>query len=210
VGRYSQERIALIANGDLVNPEAIRERIRSFPILVAVDGGLKHCHALGLQPDLIVGDFDSTLPSLLESYSGIARLQVPREKDQTDLEIAIQEVMGAETQEVTVFASLGGRADHTLGNIVLLSRYAGRLFLESDRERLFVIDQTVTLDCAVGQTISLIPLNGPVHGVTTQGLQWELVGCTLDKNFIGISNVATRSQVVIQVADGDLLCCVLF
>jgi thiamine pyrophosphokinase len=94
--------------------------------------------------------------------------------------------------------------------LILLSRYPGKIFLESDNERLFVIDKHSKFSTNPGQQISLIPMNGPVTGVRTQGLKWELDGKTLDKQFIGISNEATKSQVSISVEKGDLLCCINF
>ena len=71
-----------------------------------------------------------------------------------------------------------------------------------------MIDKSVELACMPGQT-SLLPLNGPATGVTTQGLKWELSEATLDKHFMGISNIALQNKVRIQVAHGNLLCILL-
>lgn len=205
---FAHTRLALICNAPIGTPKKTKERLATFPVLIAVDGGLNHCHALGLRPHLLVGDFDSADPELLKSYSDIPQKRHPREKDETDLELALTLLFQPHVEEITVFGALGNRTDHTLGNVILLSRYPGKLFLESDRERLFVIDQHVELAVRPGQFISLIPLNGPVKGVDTEGLKWPLKNATLDKQFIGISNEATGSQVTISVKEGDLLCCI--
>jgi thiamine pyrophosphokinase len=90
----------------------------------------------------------------------------------------------------------------------LLSRYQGELVFESESETLFLLPKHVVLSVNVGQTLSLIPLNGPVSGITTSGLKWELKDRILDKYFVGISNVATKNEVVVSHESGDLLICI--
>jgi thiamine pyrophosphokinase len=191
----------------LDHSQEMKSRIAAFSLLAAVDGGAMHCQQLGLKPDLIIGDLDSCPADLLEYYSDVPCKRFPVDKDETDLELALNELMQPDIQEITVFGALGNRIDHTLCNILILSRFPGRLFIESIHERLFVIDKTISLSCSIGQILSLIPLNGPVTGIETDGLKWNLSKNALDKNFIGISNQAVKSQVHITVGHGDLLCC---
>ena len=200
-------RIALVCGAPVENPEKIKAQITRFPCLVAVNGGTNHCIKLGLRPDLIIGDLDSADPNLLKIVSNIPVKSYPKDKDKTDLEIAL-ELMSQSADEMTVFGGLSGRTDHLLGNLILLSRYPGKVILESEKESLFVIDGKVSIPTYPGQLISLIPLNGPVNGIRTKELKWPLVNATLDKQFVGISNEALSSQVEISVADGDLLCCI--
>src|SRR5262249_12740601 len=154
--------------------------------LVAVNGGINHCVSLGLRPDLLIGDLDSADPHLLKSVSNIPIKSYPKDKNKTDLEIALK-LVSQNGEELTVFWALSGRTDHLLGNLVLLSRYPGKVFLESEKERLFVINKKASFSTYPGQIISLIPLNGPVHGIRTKELKWPLQNSTLDKQFIGIS-----------------------
>jgi len=90
-------------------------------------------------------------------------------------------------------------------NLIFLTRYPGKIFLETETEILGAIDKTLELTTHAGQGLSLIPLNGPVQGITTDGLKWEMHEGVLDKSFIGISNQATGKEVVISVKQGDLL-----
>ncbi len=200
-------RMALLCGAPIGNLEIIREKISGFPYLVAVDGGLNHCAALNLRPDLIVGDLDSAHPDFLKKFSTIPVKSFPRDKDKTDLEIAL-EIVCQNADEIIIFGALGGRSDHLVGNLILLSRYPGKVFLESEKERIFVLDKEESISVSPGQYISLIPLNGPVKGIRAKGLKWPLENATLDKQFIGISNEAVSSQVEISVAEGDLLCCI--
>lgn len=207
---FSHTRIALICGASISDPAKIKKRIANFPVLIAVDGGANYCHLLGLKPDLLIGDFDSAKPEVLKHFSDIPQKRFPTDKDHTDLELATELIFHSQVEEVVVFGALQDRTDHTLSNLILLSRYPGKLFLESSNERLFVIDRKVMLETYPGQQISLIPMNGPAKGIHTHGLKWELSGKTLDKHFIGISNEATTSEIEIAVQEGDLLCCLNF
>ena len=204
---FSHTRIALICGAPINDLVKIKKRISEFPVLIAVDGGANHCHELGLKPDLLIGDFDSAAPEVLKSFSQVPKKHFSKDKDQTDLELAAELAVHSQVEEVVVFGALQGRTDHLLGNLILLCRYPGKLFLESENERIFVIDGKTTFETTIGQQISLIPMNGPAQGIHTHGLKWELSGKTLDKHFIGISNESIESPIEISVQKGDLLCC---
>lgn len=198
---------ALVASGEIGEREPTRKLLLSHKGVVAVDGGLVHCHGLGITPELIVGDLDSIPQDLLKIYSHVRTLSFPVEKDETDLELALELVFQEEIQRVYVYGALGGRLDHLLGNVILLTRYPGRVFLETENELAFVVNKTVELSCKEGQTVSLIPLNGVVEGISTTGLKWELDKASLNKYFIGISNRCISNKFIVTVEKGDLLCC---
>ena len=195
---------ALIANGEF--SEASAEKVRKCDRIIAVDGGLNHCHKWGLSPQLIIGDMDSADEAALAAFEGVLRKPFPKDKDKTDLQLAVEYAFADGESRLVIFGGLGRRIDHSLSNIILLTLFPGKLYIETESELLFVIGSKVTLCCDRGQTVSLIPLNGPVHGITTQGLKWELQDGSLDKHFVGISNVALHDKVVISVEQGDLLC----
>lgn len=204
----SQKRVAILCTAPIADLSHIKKRITSYPFLIAVDGGANYCLEMGLHPDLILGDLDSIDPYALKSFPNIPLKHYPVEKDKTDLELALEFAFHSQTEEIAVFGALGGRTDHTLVNTTLLSRYPGTVFLETETERLFVVPKSVELSVELGQTISLIPLNGPVKGICTEGLKWPLREGTLDKNFIGVSNEAIQRSVTISQSEGDLLCCI--
>ncbi|MES2121868.1 MAG: thiamine diphosphokinase [Chlamydiota bacterium] len=206
----SLKRIALVCSAPLSDYSIILQKLRNYPQVIAIDGGADHCKAMGITPDLIVGDLDSISASTLDLFKETPVEKFPRDKDYTDLELALSTVDWTEVDEVTVFAALEKRSDHTLTNLIILSRYPGKLAFETEETRCFAIDKTVTLEMTPGQTLSLIPINGPATGVTSSGLKWELQNHTLDKHFVSISNEATGSSVRVSVAEGDLLCFVSF
>ncbi len=203
------KRVAIICSAPIADPEFVKEKISEYPILIAVDAGADHCLKLGLKPDLIVGDFDSISQETLLAFGSVPKKHYPTNKDETDLELALKLSIHPQTEEITVFGALGGRTDHIVGNLILLTRYAGKVFFQTESERLFIIKDHVEIPTKIGQIISLIPMNGPAHGITTHGLKWQLQDGSLDKNFIGISNQATGASVTISVQEGDLLCSIM-
>ena len=71
----------------------------------------------------------------------------------------------------------------------------------------FVVRDQATISGEPGDTVSLIPLGGEVHGVTTSGLVYPLTEDTLPFGpALGVSNEMTTSQARVQVRDGLLLC----
>lgn len=198
-------RIVLIAHGTFFNSDKLLASLNTFDQIIAVDGGLNYCRQFHIQPHLIIGDFDSVQKSLLAHYSDIPKIHFPTDKDKTDLEIAIEHAMTRGT-ELSVFGALGGRADHTLYNLSLLTRYPGKVTFYNEEEKVSALLHKTKIEMSPGQKISLLPINGPVLGITTRGLKWELVNASFDPHFMSISNEAMKTEVEISFQKGNLLC----
>jgi thiamine pyrophosphokinase len=198
---------ALIANGAIHNPSALASRIKHYQEIIAVDGGLYYLDLMGICPDLIVGDLDSIPQELLKKYSHVPIHSLSIDKDKTDLEWAVELLIAkSEIEKITIFGALEKRSDHALGNLHILRRYPRRVSIESETELIFAIQGKSEISCKIGQTISFIPLGGPVTGVTSKGLKWELFNASFDKNFMSISNICLNSSIQISIVEGDLLC----
>jgi thiamine pyrophosphokinase len=200
---------ALVANGGLDNPALIARFVRKCDYVIAVDGGLHHCEAMGVRPDCILGDFDSVEASLLEKYDDIPQLTFPADKDFTDLELGIEKAWEREPDKVFLFCALGKRTDHSLYNLQLLGRLPGKLWIETETETLYAIEGQHEIACTAGQTVSFFPMYGHAEGVTTKGLKWELRDATMGKELVSISNIALKPKVNVAVRKGILLCCLV-
>lgn len=198
--------ILLIANGYPPSPSLIKSLLSSKKTLIAVDGGLNSCEELGLKPDLILGDFDSAKPGLLDSYPQEKKVHLPN-PDKTDLEKALEFLFLFPINRVTVCGALGRRLDHTLTNLALLARYPEKMTFQSEFEHCYALQKTTTLECLPGQTLSLIPIGSEVKGLTTEGLKWELKDATLNNHFLSTSNIAMQRNISISFKKGDLLVC---
>lgn len=196
---------ALIANGAIDDSGATRSLILQYDQVIAVDGGLNHCHAMGITPNLIIGDMDSVSPELLAQYAHIPTQKFPFEKDETDLELALKAVMSPQLVKATIFGALGYRTDHLLANLHLIRRYPERVFIESERELIFSVRGELTIPTFEGQTISFLPL-GTAENISSTGLKWELKNATFNQSFFSLSNICLADRVKISIGHGDLIC----
>ncbi|MDP1836791.1 MAG: thiamine diphosphokinase [Chlamydiales bacterium] len=199
-------KFALVANGHIENYANTARQLSEFSHIIAVDGGLDHCHKMNIRPFEIVGDLDSVTPKTLDLYRDIPLHQYPFDKNETDLELAIARAKPSSDNHVVVYGAMGLRMDHSVANLYLLARYPGCLSFESDTEIIFAIDGTCQINTHAGQIISLLPLGEPVEGVQTSGLRWELNNATLNSSFLSVSNECLGSQVAISTHSGTLLC----
>jgi thiamine pyrophosphokinase len=201
--------VAILTNGPMVYTDALKHQIQQCNWVIAVDGGLRHCEAMGIVPNLMVGDFDSVSRELMAKYPNVPLVVLDRAKDSTDLETALRTLDMTQVDKIYLYGGAGGRQDHVLGHYYFLLRYPGKLILQTGDETVFAVTPqlgTVVVPSVKGQTISLMPFYGPVHNVVTEGLKWELPGSTLHKDFLGISNVCLGDQFTIRVGEGALLC----
>ena len=208
----SSSRAVIFANGELRDLGAVHRVLQPGDFLVAADGGLRHLRSLGLLPNLLIGDLDSVSEEdadLLRS-SGVEVRRYPVEKNETDLELALEAVSQAGYSSIRVVAALGGRLDQTLANLFLL-RLPGLehldLRLDDGLEEVVLIRHRLTLVGGPGDVVSLLPLDGPAGGIQTDGLYYQLKHETLfPEHTRGISNVMLGSEASISLERGQLLC----
>ena len=206
------QRVILFVNGDLPEPEKLRARLTPKDILIAVDGGLRHIVSLGLTPDLILGDLDSANPGDVQKLEaqGIPVRWYPIAKDETDLELGILAALEHHPQTIWIVAAIGGRLDQTLGNIFLLTQASLTdidVRLMDGSQEVFLIRDHTLITGQPGQTVSLLPLMGPVPGVTTDQLAYPLNHETLYPDRTrGISNLMNATTASVTIDSGILLC----
>jgi len=209
------KRIIIFANGDLPNLEKARALLHDDDFIIAADGGTRHALALGRNPNIIIGDMDSFSVERLTFNAEI--IQLPQDKNETDLELAIQHALTLKPEQVTILAALGGRLDQTLGNIALISNVepfdklrAGSLtfnvVLDDGIEQVFFCHDHVEIRGMAGDLVSLIPWQGEVTGVVTTDLKWPLQDETLYPNKTrGISNEMLKDAAQVKIKSGLLL-----
>jgi thiamine pyrophosphokinase len=204
-------RILIFANGHLPDLDAARTLLHADDFIIAADGGTHNVLTLGLTPNLIVGDLDSIsdVERRKMKESGVEMIQFPRDKNETDLELAIQHAAEMQPGQVIIVGGLGGRLDQTLGNIALLSdarRPTLDLRLDDGIEETFFCRDQAEVHGRSGELVSLIPWGVPVEGVRTDGLRWPLSDETLypDKTR-GISNELLGETATVQIRSGLLL-----
>jgi thiamine pyrophosphokinase len=196
--------------GDLDFLQTERERYQPVGLICA-DGGARYIYALGLTPDLIVGDMDSLNGEMQRDFVGQGSriMRYPEVKDETDSQLAIEMAFMMMPDEIRIYGALGARIDHTLANLALLSAAAKRGIetrLVDQWCEIFLIRQKAVVDGEIGQTVSLFALGADVTGVTLEGFEYPLRNATITPTKpIGISNRLTAARGIIAVGSGDLL-----
>lgn len=204
--------ILIFANGDLQPGKWIEPYLDKATLVIAANGGLEHVLALELQPDVLIGDLDSTSQSLVNQVrmTGATIVEHPVDKDETDLELALSYAVEKRPNEILIFAAFGGRLDHMLANIQLLANAglaSSSVKLVDTRQSAWLVRDETEIHGKQGDTLSLIPLGGSVRVGSTAGLRWSLRDEVLEfGNTRGISNVMTADRAVVTVNSGLLLC----
>ncbi len=120
----SNKRHVIFANGECNNYNALKTIVTSDAYLIGVDGGTNHIFRAGLTPNIVVGDMDSIEPQFWASLKEqeIPTILHPVDKDQSDLELAIELSLSLNPSEIVFAAATGGRIDHFLVNLMLILR----------------------------------------------------------------------------------------
>ena len=208
------KRAIIFANGRMEKPPEILSILETSDLLIAADGGIHNCEALGIKPDVIIGDLDSMDPNEVSSYQdvGVEVIRFPSHKDESDLELALIYTLEHGFKEIIIIGGLGERWDMTMINILLLAhpKYSGlNIRLLDGTQELFLIKsgKPVDLPGKPGDTLSLIPLAGDACGIITHGLEYPLNNETLKfGESRGVSNVFMAASAQITFSQGLILC----
>ena len=205
-------RAVVFVNGNIADYGALSRWLRSDDYRIAADGGARHLQALGLLPDVIVGDLDSIDASQLKKLreQGVMVEKHPAAKDATDLELALTRAMRDGASEILLFGAVGGRLDQTLANLLILAQQNRKVplaIVEGDQlARVLRGRQSVTLTGPTGGYVSAVALSEEVTGVTYQGLEYPLENATLRLGSTrGVSNTLASSPAQISIESGILL-----
>ena len=225
VNRAGAARAALvIADGDVPRRAALDAAWPGWAdqvgFVIAADAGWEKASALGILPDLLVGDADSISEELITELAtaGVPIERSPVAKDESDAELALLAALRQGASHVTVLGALGGkRFDHAFANVGLLGLpELGEADVEilDDTTRIRLLrapaagggPASCSLTGEVGDLVSLLPLGVPAFGITTEGLLYPLRGETLMPGPArGLSNVRIAADASVKLRQGNLL-----
>jgi thiamine pyrophosphokinase len=210
---------ALVVGDGEVDPDALRAAIEAAEpgtLVVAADGGARHLSRIGRLPDLICGDGDSLGDEIHAFEAQGVRVELyPADKDQSDLELAIDAAMRAGAHRIDVHGALAGpRPEHAVANELLLASAAldgvdvviHHLASRFRRIGTRMGPGTAAFEGAVGDYVSLLALDDPVTGVVTDGLRFPLRAESLSLGSTrGLSNELCSTNASIATSTGRLL-----
>lgn len=229
-----KQRCVIIGAAEIQNYEKIKKYFRNDDYYIYCDAGLKHQEALGVWPNLIIGDFDSYSKAEMErKYQEIKNahedslnqnqkqaqaaarkppelIVLPCEKDDTDTVFAVKEGMRRGFSEFLLLGAIGQRLDHTLGNvsILLMLDKAGRCgMIVDDYSEMSLVGQASAYIDGSFSYFSVLNISGKAEGVTIEGAKYPLKDAVISCDYqYGVSNeVLAGERAVVSVADGRLL-----
>jgi len=234
-----KQRCVIIGAAEIQNYEKIKKYFRNDDYYIYCDAGLKHQEALGVWPNLIIGDFDSYSKAEMErKYQEIKNahedslnqnqkqaqaaarkppelIVLPCEKDDTDTVFAVKEALRRNFAEFLLVGVIGQRLDHTLANVSILymldeAGKQGRI-LDDYSEMQLVSGSPVRIDdtCAY---FSLLNLSGQAEGVTITHAKYPLQDAAIHCEYqYGVSNEVLPGETAeVTVARGKLLLIKIF
>lgn len=204
----------IFANGKYSNPDEIIEFVRSHPNrIIAADGGARFCIENNLTPAVVIGDLDSLSSSQISllQAKGVEIRKFPKEKDEIDLELALNYAINNNAESITIFGGLGNRWDMSIANILLLahpdySKHQIEIIHAQTALGVITPSKPIRLLGEKGNIFSLIPLTPIVQGINVINAKYPLINGTLHfGKSRGISNEFLNSEVTITIQHGVLL-----
>ena len=178
----------------------------SIDFIIAADAGLVHLESLEIEPDLIVGDFDS-LGYVPEGPEVVLH---PVHKDESDLELALEEAAARKFDSAIVCGALGGRLDHTIAALHACARFAEAgmdiaLIGDDALVKILVGPRTYRLPNIKEGTVSVFSAVDESRGVSEYGMEYPLEDATLgNRTSLGLSNELIGQPASVSVEKGTL------
>lgn len=203
MGKTKLKTCLILGGGEIADYAAVAALLLGDEFVLCADSGLLHCEGLGVRPDLLVGDFDSAgvLPRDVEIMA------YPAEKDYTDSTLAVREALRRGYTRILMAGMLGGRFDHSLGNLQNLAFCAANgvdARVTDGRTDIFAVrDGTIRLKPRGNAYFSVFPLVTECGSVTIRGAKYPLDGYPLRcDDPRAVSNEFADGDAEVTVKDG--------
>ncbi|MFC4387357.1 thiamine diphosphokinase [Gracilibacillus marinus] len=177
--------IAIVAGGTIHSLDLLHNYHRQIDVWIGADRGAFVILEANIELDYAVGDFDSVSETEREEISHKAKkmFTFPKEKDETDLDLAVKLALENNPSQLYFFGVTGGRLDHELVNIQLLYRLLcmniSGIIVNEQNEVTMYLQGDYRVDKG-DHYISFIPFSNQVKGLTLDGFQYPLINQTIE------------------------------
>jgi len=197
----------IVTGGENPSPEIVRIFSKSADYIIAADSGLEACLEAQIEPDLVIGDFDSVSRELLLKVKNDKVIEFSEDKDFTDTELAIQAGRDHGAERIVLVGGGAGRLDHILAVRSLFERQTPINEWHTGHESAYFLPSTTTLEfeSPIGSLVSLFPFAQGAKGMHSIGLKWPLDGLVWDCSHFGISNRSVQEKVAISSGPNPIL-----
>jgi thiamine pyrophosphokinase len=196
--------VVILAHGDMPPIEFIEKVISEADLFIATDGAANGLLAQGIQPDLVLGDFDSLTQASLQAIPP-EKLVPADDQEASDLDKAIHHALSLDAKRITLIGTCGGRVDHQLTAFSLLLKYEPHLDIRilSESAETRVTRGKHTIVGTPGDIVSLVAFE-TADGVSFEGVRWPLHNETIEPGSRGVSNELVGISAQLEVRSGRL------
>jgi thiamine pyrophosphokinase len=196
----------ILGGANISDYKWLQSEINDGDKVICADSGLHHAHTIGINPDIIIGDFDSVDKNLLAQYREKSEIIEDNDQNTTDLMKALRHI---DTNVPThIYGAIGQRADHDFSNYLILMGmdYPDRIALCSPNEKRHIVKHPFTLNGARGDIVGIFPLS-KITNFKVEGLKYspDILGGPYVFGWNGACNEMTDEMALISFHEGMIL-----
>ena len=199
-------RCLIISGGDYYIPDV---RAEDYELVIACDRGYEYAVRAGIKADVILGDYDSAA-ARPDADAAPVVLTYSSDKDDTDTMLAVKYALSHDVSQIDICCGLGGRLDHTYGNIMsgALGARGGCVtrILGEDAIIWIFADTQIEIPRMDGWSLSCFSISDISRGVTIKGTKYEAEDTELtNASTLGNSNNWAQDTARICCGDGVMM-----
>lgn len=210
----------IVTGGQISHPFLKAEYDKNiYDIVIGVDSGCDSLYNLSIRPDIMIGDFDSISPEVLNYFKNnnglnndVKLIAFDERKDFTDTELAIRHLIEhySEVNRVTVLGATGNRMDHTLSTVMMLSGFIDKLDVivkdSSNHMSYLKGPSKMLIKKESYEYFSLLAITDQVTGINYEGAKYPLYQATVKlSDTLGVSNEWIDDIVKLSIDTGICL-----
>jgi thiamine pyrophosphokinase len=208
-GKRNKSSVFLILSGGKLYSDWLKQWLEenNAAYCIAADRGLETADSMGLDVDLILGDYDSVDKNVLD----------PPEKDYTDTHLAVKKAVEKivseglkDSTEIYIAGATGTRLDHTLTNIFVLDealRAGVSAFIIDRYNKIYIKNSAFSIKKSeqFGNYVSFIPMSEKVK-ISLDGMKYPLSDFELTQgNSLCQSNEIIGDEAKIDIECGKVI-----
>lgn len=201
-----KNKIAIIANGYIKNPKFHKDLLKDADIIICADGGANNAKKIGLTPNYIIGDLDSASKSSIELFKDKSKIIKDDNQDNTDLEKALSLAETLNPSEILIMGAIGDRIDHTLANIMCLTKINSDIKAQiiDEKNIIELVENSADISGDKNDIISIVPITD-ISNLCYTGLKWNVENLDTNIGWFGISNMLEEKNANISLSNGKIL-----
>lgn len=201
--KQREKRAFIVAGGSF---DGFFDQVEEGDYIIAADKGYTYLKKLNIWPDLVIGDFDSSVEPDIDH-----KIVLPKEKDITDTGACLEYAKNLGYKKIIIYGGLGGRLSHTLANIASAEKLLEEgieVSLKSKKSEIFLVKDSFSYHEKIEENfyVSIFSLKEETTGLNLTGLKYPLTNYTMKaSDHIGVSNETMSAPFEISIKTGLLL-----